>query len=294
MNDKIAVVVSCFNHQDFIDDLMKSIINQIYQNFHVIFWDNCSSDNSLNIAMNYAKNQLKDKMSIYSTNALLIGKTLPIGIARFMMVNKCFSDEFDYIAIVDADDIWTENKLEKQLEIFKSNNDIKLVFSDCYYLHWEKKMIPIENYPIMYEEKDYSKILEYTFHDKYPPLMDNLFFNLLSKYNFMPCPTLMFERKALQEVIGNPMHYSAAEDYDWILKMTAKYKCSYVKEPLAYYRIHSNQLTTKTPARCTMEEIDVVKRAMDFKKLTRKENRKVRLHLIILYMKLIYKEIFYK
>ena len=102
----------------------------------------------------------------------------------------------------------------------------------------------------------------------------------------MPCPTLMFEREALKEVIGNPMAYTSAEDYDWIIKMTQKYKCDYVPEPLAFYRIHKEQLTNNTPVRCTMEEIDVFKRFIKY--LPRRKSLQ---HLFWLYCKLIYKEI---
>jgi len=283
---KVAIALSCYNHQDFLRKAIKSIINQTYKNWELFFFDNNSTDYSLRVATVY-KEDLKDKMNICRFN--FCDSVLPIGIARHLMMQRCFESDADYIAILDADDYWRKDKLEKQVKLFESMPDIKLVFSDCYYEYWTKEMEQQNGFMIWTEEIK-GTVLDRTFHYKYPPLMDAPFENLLLKYNFMPCPTLMFDREALQRVIGNPMHYTAAEDYDWILKMTlpSYYRCAYIDEPLAYYRIHSDQLTKKTPIRCTMEEIDVVKRFLPHSKANwfRKFWR-----MFILYLKLIYKEI---
>ena len=294
MNKKVAIALSCYNHQDFLRCAIESIMNQTYDNWHLFFFDNNSTDYSLGIAQKLKK-ELKNKMTICQFD--FCHTVLPIGVARYLMMQKCFSPEFDYIAILDADDYWRKDKLEKQVKMFEADPKVKLVFSDCYYSHWIEEVEQVDGFPV-WRKNIKDMISEKTFHYEHPPLMNSpmdeltkfnrVFENLLLEYNFMPCPTLIFERESLQKVIETPMAYTSAEDYDWILKMTHDYKCDYVREPLAYYRVYKGQLTKKTPVRCTMEEIDVVRRFLLYSKSgwCRKFWR-----MFILYLKLIYKEI---
>ena len=285
----VGIALSCYNHEEYLEQAINSIIEQTYTNWNLVIFLNASTDNSEKIAYKYKK-LYPYKMEVIPYFG---DKVFPIGVARYLMMEHFiyshipFSSayEVDLICILDADDFWRKDKLEKQVALYKKNNDNKLIFSDCYYYYQDSKIKQIENYPAFTEEKE-NVSLKGTFHSKYPPLMDKPFENLLLKYNFMPCPTLLFERKALETVIGNPMPYTSAEDYDWVIKMTQKYKCAYIGEPLAYYRIHDKQLTQRDPIRCTMEEIDVFKRFMKYLPY-----RKAQFHLFWLYCKLIYKEV---
>lgn len=283
-NKRVAICISCYNHEPFVEQCIKSVQEQTYRNFILFFWDNNSTDDSYEVAFKASKH----KIDVCTMQHFGIYKVLPIGIARWLMVDYVY--DCSHIAIIDADDYWHPKKLEKQMKLF-DDPEVKLVFSDCYYHYWDEQWTQIGGFPVFCKKPYKIGIGKETFHDRYKPHMTDPFIGLLTYGNFMSCPTLVFEREALIGVIGNPMHYTSAEDYDWILKMTAKYKAAYVPEPLAYYRIHKDQLTQKTPARNTMEEIDVVKRAMHFRPLTKAERRRVYRHLVYLYMKLCYKEV---
>lgn len=290
-----AVVINTYNQGEYIKDAINSVVNQTYKDWDIIFFNNNSEDNTY---YEYAKMAVKNKVFrdhlfkyLNTRTHYDIDRVLPIGIARWIAVQKAIQLGYKYIAILDGDDFWYPEKLEKQIALFKKDEEVKMVFSDCYYLHWNEERTKIEEYPVWMIEKKFDKVLPKTFHQKYKPKMKDPFWSLLTKYNFIPCLTMMFEAEALSKVIGNPMHYTAAEDYDWILKMTSKFKCDYVPEPLAYYRIHADQISQKTKARCTAEEIDVVKRAVEFRKLTQHQGMRVWIHLLWLYIKLLLKEL---
>ena len=51
----VSIIVNCHNGEKFLDQCIESIINQEYQNWEVIFWDNCSTDNSKKIFLNIWK-----------------------------------------------------------------------------------------------------------------------------------------------------------------------------------------------------------------------------------------------
>ncbi len=61
MNDKISVIVPVYNLEKYLSNCIDSIISQTYTNIEIIFVDDCSSDNSLNILNEYSKkyNQIK-------------------------------------------------------------------------------------------------------------------------------------------------------------------------------------------------------------------------------------------
>lgn len=278
---KVAIHISVYNHGKFIREAIESVYNQSYPSelieLHV--WDNNSTDNSEDEIVSVISN----KGGIF--HLANWKDTLPIGQFRFKQV--MYPTEAKYTAILDGDDYWHPDKLEKQMKLF-DNPKVKLVYSDCYYVHWKEEWEQVPEYPVFVKEKKYSKVDGKTFHDKYPPLPVDPFYSLLLNYNFCPCPTLVFKTSALRYVIDE-LPWTSAEDYDWVLKMAALYSLDYVPEPLAYYRIHAEQITAKTPARCTIEEIQVVKKWR--KGISKDFVWEYRRHMLWLYMKLLYKKI---
>ena len=51
----ISIVVNCHNSEDFIEECIESIINQSYQNFEVIVWDNKSQDQTESIVRRFSE-----------------------------------------------------------------------------------------------------------------------------------------------------------------------------------------------------------------------------------------------
>ena len=49
----ISIIVNCFNGERFLAEALESVINQTYQNWELIFWDNQSVDNSSEIIKSY-------------------------------------------------------------------------------------------------------------------------------------------------------------------------------------------------------------------------------------------------
>ena len=88
--------------------------SQSFQNWELIFFDNFSSDNSKEILLNYNDKRIKyfrshEKVELYK--------------ARNLAIKKC---QGDYVCFLDTDDLWSIDKLEKQLEFLKLT--IKLKF----------------------------------------------------------------------------------------------------------------------------------------------------------------------
>ena len=60
MNDLVSIIINCHNGEKYLSKCLKSILDQSYNNWEVIFWDNCSNDNSEKIYKNF-----NDKRFLY-------------------------------------------------------------------------------------------------------------------------------------------------------------------------------------------------------------------------------------
>ena len=99
----VTVIMNCHNGQEFLDESLKSLLEQSYNNWELIFWDNCSTDNSKKILQSFSDDRIKyfksDKFtSLYE--------------ARNNAVEKASGK---YVGFLDTDDLWESSKIEKQL-----------------------------------------------------------------------------------------------------------------------------------------------------------------------------------
>ena len=117
----VSVVITCYNEESYIEQCFNSVVDQsVYQDIKEIFIiDDGSTDSSPQILNNL---KLKfNKLKVITTEGL--GQSA----ARNIAIKLCKSE---FIAFLDADDYWTKYKLKNQLEVFKNNSSIGLVYGD--------------------------------------------------------------------------------------------------------------------------------------------------------------------
>lgn len=118
---KISVVVSAYNGADYICEQLESIKNQTRPADEVLIFDDCSTDNTIEIVSEYIKNNKLDNWSI-SKNEKNYGwrKNFMYG------MNKASGD---LIFSADQDDIWFPNKFELMEKAMSENKDINVLTS---------------------------------------------------------------------------------------------------------------------------------------------------------------------
>jgi len=102
----VSVIMNCYNGEAYLNDAIKSVLNQTYKNFEIIFWDNQSKDNSKNIFRSFNDKRLK---YFYSSKHTTLYE------ARNLAIKK---SKGEYIAFLDTDDIWLKDKLHLQIKKF--------------------------------------------------------------------------------------------------------------------------------------------------------------------------------
>ena len=111
----VSIIMTCFNNCDTLKDSVSSIINQSYQNWELIFVDDGSTDQSLKII-----NQVSDRrIKIFS-----LGKNYGRGISYQKGLDNA---KGKFIMFLDSDDWWYSNKIIKQIQYLKNNDDIMFV-----------------------------------------------------------------------------------------------------------------------------------------------------------------------
>ena len=98
----VSIIINCHNGAKYLEENLKSIFNQTYKNWEIIFFDNCSTDNSKSIVDRYMRNKnikyhrSDDFLKLYDAR------------------NKAIElSKGDYICFLDTDDTWNKEKLEK-------------------------------------------------------------------------------------------------------------------------------------------------------------------------------------
>lgn len=135
--DKISIIVPVFNLENYIENCIKSLIEQTYKNIEIILVDDGSTDNSAEVLDKYSK--LDKRIKIIHKNNEGVSKARNIGLNE---------SQGKYITFVDGDDTVDENYVEF---LYRSMIDNKADISICGHRD-------IKNENIIFETKDYIKL----------------------------------------------------------------------------------------------------------------------------------------
>lgn len=108
LNTLVSIIMPIFNVSETLRSSAQTVLNQTYRNLELIIIDDCSTDNSYDLAKEIQGRDAR-------VQVLKLDKNSGAGFARNTGIYKASGD---YIAFLDADDKWIETKLEKQLEAF--------------------------------------------------------------------------------------------------------------------------------------------------------------------------------
>ncbi|MEN3322525.1 glycosyltransferase family 2 protein [Mariniflexile soesokkakense] len=225
----ISVIVPNYNHELFLRERLDSIFNQTYPNFEVILLDDCSTDNSQSILLEYAKNPNVSHCILNKTNS---GNT-------FIQWNKGMHlAKGEIIWIAETDDFNDAQFLEEVSKPLIHNSEV--VLSYCQSNRVNEKGTITGNW-----ESHTNWLSKNQFENDF--ILDgNLFIeHYLMFINVIPnASAVLMKRKALLSLGSieskNDLKYSG----DWLLyiKLLVNNKIGYVAKSLNNFRCHSNSV----------------------------------------------------
>lgn len=117
---KVSVIIPVYNNSLYLDECIRSVVDQTYKNLEIIFVDDKSTDNSLDVIGKYHDNRIK---------VVKLRKNSGAAIARNKGVEVATGD---YICFLDSDDFWVKDKIKKQVK-FMSEGKYAFIYGDYAY-----------------------------------------------------------------------------------------------------------------------------------------------------------------
>ena len=213
---KVSVILSSYNHADYIGESIESILNQTFKDFELYIIDDHSTDNSWDII-----NKYKDERIIKIRNTKNMG---------YCMTKKlCNKLKGEYFAIAHCDDKWEKDKLEKQVKVLDENKKIAACFTHV-------KVI------------DENGINKENFNDVNFNVTNKTRFEWLNYFfyngNCLCHPSLMMRKKIqLNDDLFTYGLGSLPDFYRWV-KLCLKHDIYIIEEKLTCFRIRMNGANT--------------------------------------------------
>ncbi len=207
----VSIIMNCLNGEKFLKSSINSIILQSYKNWELIFYDNCSQDNSLKLVKSFKDKRIK----IFKSK-----KLLRLYDARNFALSKA---KGKYVSFLDVDDFWNKEKLKIQINYLKKNTSFKILYTNYF----------IKNDMKNSKKKKFRKKLKSGYITQ--KLLDDYSIGIL---------TIILEKKLFEKHRFNKI-YNIIGDFDCFLKLSLLNKIGYLKKPLATYRVHNNNYTNK-------------------------------------------------
>jgi glycosyltransferase involved in cell wall biosynthesis len=225
----VSILMPVYNASPYLSDAIKSMLNQTYTDFELIILDDCSTDNSAEVAQRF-----KDSRIVYHRNDVNNGLANNLNTGLKMAKGK-------YIARMDGDDISLPHRLQAQVVFMESNPDIDLC--SC-----AMQMFGADN--------------QIWIRDRNPEMVKIT----MMFYSAVLHASSVFRKDVFEK---HDLYYNQdtfpAEDYD--LWSRAAFFCNMVNLPdiMYLYRMHQTQVTSTDPraaVKCREIQIQYLTKAL--------------------------------
>jgi glycosyltransferase involved in cell wall biosynthesis len=219
----VSVVVTCYNYGSYLKDCLDSILAQTYSNFEIVVVDDGSTDNTAEVIKPFR--ELPNIRYIHQENAGQ-AKAKNVGIKN---------STGNFIAFLDADDLWEKSKLEKQIPFF-DNPNVGVVYSG--------------SRPI---DAD-GNLLKWGRPGKYLVARSGNISNWLFFDNFIVFSSSVVRYECFTRIGVFNENYRMGIDWDLWLRISTIYEFDFVDQELLLYRIgHPGQMSknAKTRQECS-------------------------------------------
>ena len=206
---KVSAIVPAYNAMRYLPETLNSILGQTFEDFEVLIVDDGSTD-SIQDWLNRHVTDVRVKVIAQANQGLSAARNTGIVHAQG-----------EYIAFLDADDLWHPLKLAKQVDYLDRHAEIGLIYN------WVA-VIDAAGNPT-------GRIMGGT-------IAGNVFAEILQR-NIIDCPSVLVRRQCFDRVGLFDRTLRAVEDWDMWIRIASHYAFAVTQEPLVYYRQHSHNMS---------------------------------------------------
>ncbi len=202
-NSLVSVIIPVDNKGLFLKSSVDSVLKQTFQDFEVIIVDNSRDDSVKQIVDTYEDNRI----------SYFRQKNVNLNAARNLGIKK---SKGQYIALLDADNLWLPEKLEKQLDILDKKPDVSLVYCGTAFIDENNSVIG-EHATTYFKGHVFKKLV-----------MNNFLHN-----GSVP----LFRKECLQKTGMFDENIDKMTEWEFYLRFSINYKFWGLEEKLTLYRI---------------------------------------------------------
>lgn len=226
---RLSIIILTYNREHLLLETLTSVFEQSYSDYEIIIVDDGSTDGT-----SARLEALKDKsIRYYYTDHLG-------NLSQLRNLGWQYA-QGQYVAFLDADDIWLPSKLERQVQILETDQQLAFVYTDAEEFN-KHGIIRPRIYSTLEEKWESSAQFELTLSGRMP----------------IYASTVMI-RKNLAETIGGFEDNLILGDTHFLLRLARKYPCAVIFEPLVRIRKHDGNISVNQEREAFVEMLAVLR-----------------------------------
>ncbi len=214
---KVSVIIPAHNAQRFIRETIQSVLGQTYQDFEIVIVNDGSTDGTEAIVEEFVKTRPERIKYIYQKNQ-------GHAICRNTGLKNA---QGQYIAFLDADDLWREDKLMRQVSFLDQHPEVGLIHCERVRINEQGETIP-------------TPFVDPKF------LSGKIFYHLLLRRAHI-CTSAVLCRKSVLDEVGyfdeTFPDRIGGEDRELWLRIAGRFEIAYSRQPLVKYRYLKGSLS---------------------------------------------------
>jgi glycosyltransferase involved in cell wall biosynthesis len=207
----VSVVIPAYNAENTIQETIHSVLNQTFKDWELIIIDDGSQDSTVKIIKEMKSSRIR--IFSYDNGGLALSRNRGVHHAQG-----------EYISFLDADDLWTSDKLEAQLQALQENPEAAVAYSWTDYI-------------------DQSS--QFLHSGRHITINGNVYQHLLVNNFLENGSNPLIRKQALNQVGGFDSSINSVADWDMWLRLAARYQFVAVPLPQILYRVSARSMSAQ-------------------------------------------------
>lgn len=214
---RVSILLTCYNHLEYLKEAYSCIQKQTFTDYEIVAIDDGSTDGT--------REWLVENITGENTQVILNETNL----GTYGSLNRALEAATgEFIAVFNDDDVWTPEKLAKQLELFDTNPKVGLVHTNGFFINGKGERI--EGAPLGFRFPTFET----------GDILAGLFYE-----NKIIASAALVRRECFEKLGGFNPEYFGSGDWEMWFRIALEYHVGFVDEPLTMYRVHGANASHK-------------------------------------------------